>query len=117
MLLLHLTDGTQSVQAVEYVPLPQLNLDTHPGSKILIMGPVECRRGVFLLRPNNLRLLGGEVEELVKANAPENVLARMLGMAENPNPIYGNYARATVNPDEGKPVAKEISVIIYQYCC
>jgi len=100
MLLLHLTDGTQEIQAMEYVFIPQLNLDIIPGSKILIKGPVECRRGVFLLRPNNVMLLGGEVEELVKLNAPENVLARILGKPENPNPVYGSYTIKTFNPDE-----------------
>lgn len=110
MLLLHLTDGTQNVQAMEYVPLPQLNLDVHPGSKILIKGPVECRRGVFLLRPSNMVLLGGEVEELVKTNAPENILARMLGAAENPNPVYGNYAKATVDPDEGDEWTSQVNI-------
>lgn len=118
MLLLHLTDGTQSVQATEYALIPLLNLDILPGSKILIKGPVECRKGVFLLRPNNMQLLGGEVEELVSVNAPENILARRLGLPENPNPTYGNYAKATVSPDEGKPAADKAGIIklVVRWC-
>lgn len=93
MLSLKLTDGTQNVEAVEYIRVPQLNLDIVPGSKVLVRGPVECRRGVLLLQPNNLTLLGGEVEQLVNVNAPENVLARILNKPENPHPVYGTYTQ------------------------
>lgn len=100
MLLLHLTDGSQKIQATEYLPISQLHLDLIPGTKILIKGPVECRRGVILLRANNVELLGGEVGDLVQSNAPENVLARIIGKPENPNPVYGSYtARTAAVPD------------------
>lgn len=95
MLLLQLTDGSQSIQAMEYMPINHLHLDLIPGTKILIKGPVECRRGVILLRPNNVELLGGEVNDLVQLNAPENVLARIINKPENPNPVYGNYTAQT----------------------
>jgi RecQ mediated genome instability protein len=95
MLMLHVTDGFQDVQAMEYVPIPQLNLDIIPGCKILIKGPVECRRGVMLLHPKNVEVMGGEVQELVDVNAPENVLARIIGRQENPTPVYGSYTRDT----------------------
>lgn len=95
MLLLHLTDGCQSIQAMEYLPIGHLHLDLIPGTKILIKGPVECRRGVILLRPHNVELLGGEVSDLVQTNAPENVLARIIGKPENANPVYGSYAAQT----------------------
>ena len=93
--MLHVTDGFQDVQLMEYVPIPQLNLDIVPGCKILIKGPVECRKGVMLLHPKNVELMGGEVQELVDANAPENVLARIIGRQENPTPVYGSYTRDT----------------------
>lgn len=98
MLMLHLTDGTQDIKAMEYVPIPQLHLDIIPGGKILIKGPVECRRGVILLpHPNNIELLGGEIDnqELINRNAPENVLARIVSKPENPNPVYGSYSLVT----------------------
>ena len=61
-------------------------------AQVLIKGPVECRRGVVLLQPQHVDLLGGEVQELVVVNAPENVLARLVGLPENPSPVYGSYA-------------------------
>lgn len=95
MLLIHLTDGSQNIQAMEYMPIPSIHLDLIPGTKILIKGPVECRRGVILLRSENIELLGGEVSDLVQPNAPENVLARVIGKPENPNPVYGSYTMQT----------------------
>jgi RecQ-mediated genome instability protein 1 len=46
--------------------------------KVLIVGPVECRRGVLLLQEHNLEILGGEIDSLLISNATENVLARLL---------------------------------------
>lgn len=99
MLQAHLSDGTQTIKAVEYQPVPQLNLDLIPGTKFLLKGPVECRRGVVLLRTHNLELVGGEVKSLVQTNAPENILARIIGKPENPNPVYGGYTAQTAPRD------------------
>lgn len=106
-LLLSLTDGIQTVDALEYVPIPALHLDLIPGTKVLLKGPVECRRGVILLRQPNVELLGGEVSDLVNCNAPENVLARLIGKPENPSPVYGNYSErvaATNEPEDGETI-------------
>jgi len=46
--------------------------------KVLVVGPVECRRGVLLLQQHNLEVLGGEIDSLLIPNATENVLARLL---------------------------------------
>jgi len=99
MLQLELTDGAQVIQAIEEVLIPQLHLDLIPGTKILLKGPLECRRGVILLKPSNVELVGGEVSDLVGTNAPENVLARIIGKPENPNPVYGSYSLQTANVD------------------
>ena len=106
-LLLNLTDGIQTVEALEYVPISALNLDMIPGTKVLLKGPVECRRGIILLRQGNIELLGGEVSDLVSCNAPENVLARLIGKPENPSPVYGNYSEriaATNEPEDGEAI-------------
>jgi RecQ-mediated genome instability protein 1 len=47
-------------------------------SKVLVVGPVECRRGVLLLEQHNLEILGGEIDSLLVPNANENILAEML---------------------------------------
>lgn len=41
-------------------------------------GPVEYRKGVLLLKSNNVHFLGGEVEHLLIKNAPLNMLCRAL---------------------------------------
>ena len=43
-----------------------------------IRGPVLCRLGVLMLKKDNVRILGGEVEELVTENSPQLLLQRAL---------------------------------------
>lgn len=69
MLMLQLTDGVRSVEAMEYKPVPQLNISLPAGTKLLLKGPITCRLGVLLLGPQNVQVLGGEVEELMHANS------------------------------------------------
>ncbi|XP_033218379.1 recQ-mediated genome instability protein 1-like isoform X2 [Belonocnema kinseyi] len=64
-----------------------------PGLKLMIIGPVVCRRGVILLEETNITLKGGEVEDLLIPNALENVLARELKMPLNPDPYDDTKAK------------------------
>lgn len=79
MLKLELTDGTRRMQAIEFEPVRCMSVDMHPGIKVLITGPVECRRGVMFLRADNVRVLGGMVESLLDGNCREALLCRVLG--------------------------------------
>lgn len=65
-LLLTLTDGFQTVRAMEHQPLPALPdpPTLAAGAKLLVTGPVVARRGVLLLTTAAVKLLGGSVEEL-----------------------------------------------------
>lgn len=89
MLQLTLTDGVQEIDALEYMPIPSLNLSINlvPGSKVRIIAPVIVRRGKIMLEAKNIKFLGGEVEEIQVSHAIENVLARALGVPENLNPV------------------------------
>lgn len=49
-----------------------------PGLKIMIIGPVTCRRGVIFLEEANISIKGGEVDDLLIPNALENILANAL---------------------------------------
>nr|XP_026501003.1 recQ-mediated genome instability protein 1-like [Vanessa tameamea] len=80
MIQLYMTDGVQEVTGIEYKPMRNLSLDVIPGSKVLIKGPVECRRGVILLTENCIELLGGEVEELIIANSQAAILSSKLSL-------------------------------------
>nr|CAD7415285.1 unnamed protein product [Timema poppensis] len=86
VLQLSLCDGLQEIRGMEYRPINKLNTPLLPGCKVLVIGPVDCRRGVLLLQEHNLQLLGGEVDSLLVPNALENILARKLNLEENEHP-------------------------------
>lgn len=83
VLQMRLTDGLQEINAIEYKTIPELNVNIVPGTKIRIIGPVTVRRGNLMIEPKNVKILGGEVEEIIISNAFENVLARSLNLPEN----------------------------------
>ncbi|XP_061115747.1 recQ-mediated genome instability protein 1 [Conger conger] len=82
VLVLRLTDGVQDLEAMEYQPVPGLNADLPPGTKLLLHGRLECRLRVLLLTPANVRVLGGAVEELQEVLSQNGVLARVLGLPQ-----------------------------------
>lgn len=43
-------------------------LTCRPGVKLQLHGNMICRLGVLLLGPSNVKILGGEVEDLVQRN-------------------------------------------------
>lgn len=84
MLMLQLTDGIVQMQGMEYQSIPVLHSDLPPGTKILIYGNISFRLGVLLLKPENVKVLGGEVDALLEEYAQEKVLARLIG---EPDPV------------------------------
>ncbi|NXN10438.1 RMI1 protein, partial [Indicator maculatus] len=87
MLMLQLTDGIHQVQGMEYQPVPILHCNLPPGTKITIQGNIAYRLGVLLLKSENVKLLGGEVDALLEEYSQERVLARLIGESENPNSV------------------------------
>jgi len=85
-LYLSLTDGCQQIFGMEVVAIPALSLAIKPGAKIIVKGPVDCRRGVLLLKPAHVKILGGEVDTLVVENSQEKLLSRNLG-SEKHEPV------------------------------
>ncbi|XP_062985455.1 recQ-mediated genome instability protein 1 [Elgaria multicarinata webbii] len=91
MLMLQLTDGIHHIQGMEYHPVPVLHSSLPPGTKVMIQGKVAYRLGVLLLKPENVRLLGGEVDSLVEDFIAERVLARLIGEeVVPPNAVRSN---------------------------
>ncbi|XP_061879960.1 LOW QUALITY PROTEIN: recQ-mediated genome instability protein 1 [Entelurus aequoreus] len=82
MLLLQVTDGVQSLEAMEYQTVPALSTALRPGVKLQLQGQMVCRLGVILLGPSNVKVLGGEVEELSERNNQGRLLCRTLGLPE-----------------------------------
>uniref|UniRef100_A0A6M2EYY7 RecQ-mediated genome instability protein 1 n=1 Tax=Populus davidiana TaxID=266767 RepID=A0A6M2EYY7_9ROSI len=62
-LKLSMTDGIQRVFGMEYRPIKDLKVLTPPGFKVAICN-VHIRRGLLMLVPEALEILGGVVEEL-----------------------------------------------------
>lgn len=86
MLLLQVTDGVQNMEAMEYQPISALSAALRPGVKLRLQGDIPCRLGVMLLGPTNVKLLGGEVEDLVDRNHQGRVLCRALRLPEEEQP-------------------------------
>ncbi|XP_010794996.1 recQ-mediated genome instability protein 1 [Notothenia coriiceps] len=82
MLLLQVTDGVQSLEAMEYQSIPALSTALRPGVKLQLQGKMVCRLGMLLLGPSNIKVLGGEVEDLVERNTQGKVLCRTLRVPE-----------------------------------
>ncbi|XP_056231671.1 recQ-mediated genome instability protein 1 [Seriola aureovittata] len=92
MLLLQVTDGVQSLEAMEYRPIPALSTALRPGVKLQLQGQMVCRLGMLLLGPANIKVLGGEVEDLVDRNNQGRVLCRTLGLPEEQQQQEGEEA-------------------------
>lgn len=100
MLLLQVTDGIQSLEAMEYKPVPALTAALRPGVKLQLQGQMVCRLGMLLLGPSNVKVLGGEVEDLVERNSGGRVLCRALGLPEEEE-------RQQPEEDEVSPTAQQ----------
>ncbi|XP_034192967.1 uncharacterized protein LOC117610104 [Osmia lignaria lignaria] len=103
MMQLRLTDGVQDIIGIEYNHIPWLNDTLLPGYKVMVIGPVKCRKGVLLLEEGKFKGTGGEVDSLLIPNALENILARALNLKENPDPYNDKESKSNVaKPEEPK---------------
>lgn len=86
MLMLQLTDGVQNLEGMEYQPIPALRANLPPGTKLQLVGPIVVRLGVLLLKAENVKVLGGEVEQLLEIYSQGRVLSVILGLPEENHP-------------------------------
>lgn len=96
MLMLQLTDGVTQIQGMEYQSIPALHSGLPPGTKILVHGHILFRLGVLLLKPENVKVLGGEVDGLSEEYAQEKVLARLIGELDPIVPVIPNNSSHSV---------------------
>lgn len=96
MLMLLLTDGIVQIQGMEYHSIPALHSDLPPGTKILIYGNISFRLGVLLLKPENVKVLGGEVDALLEEYAPQRVLARLIGEPDPTVSVIPNNSNQSI---------------------
>ncbi|EHA99688.1 RecQ-mediated genome instability protein 1 [Heterocephalus glaber] len=97
MLMLQLTDGVVQMQGMEYQSIPALHSDLPPGTKILIYGNISFRLGVLLLKPENVKVLGGEVDALLEEYAQEKVLARLIGESDPIASVIPNNSNQNIS--------------------
>ncbi|XP_068460665.1 recQ-mediated genome instability protein 1 isoform X2 [Clinocottus analis] len=112
MLLLQVTDGVQNLEAMEYQSVPALSTALRPGVKLQLQGRMVCRLGMLLLGPSNIKVLGGEVEDLVERNNQGKVLCRTLGLPEEQQqereptePLQGNQEVEDLELDDAELLA------------
>jgi len=79
VMMLTVTDGFQTVEAMEHQVIKAIPDVVTPGMKIQVLGPVTVRRGIILLTSNSLRVLGGEVEELQDQFELVKILQQKIG--------------------------------------
>ena len=72
---------------MEYVLIASLNSKIAPGCKLQIIGPLQVVNHILLLEPRNLKVLGGDVDDLSIINAYENVLLRALNKPTTDTPV------------------------------
>jgi RecQ mediated genome instability protein len=87
---LELTDGHKTIVAMEYKPIACLTTKLSPGVKILITGPVQVVNKILHIGPEQVKIIGGELDEILITNAYENVLLRMLKKPTTNEPVK-NY--------------------------
>ncbi|XP_074052729.1 recQ-mediated genome instability protein 1 [Macrotis lagotis] len=109
MLMLQITDGVRQIQGMEYQPIPALHQTIPPGTKILIHGNISYRLGVLLLKPENVKVLGGEVDALVEEHAQEKILARLIGEPDSLTSTRPNHSQCIPALEDGPEPALELS--------
>ncbi|KAK6623614.1 hypothetical protein RUM43_009466 [Polyplax serrata] len=88
-LVFTISDGVQELKAMEYKPLSKIRTNDPellPGFKMLIIGPVECRKGMIMLQNENIMFCGGEVDTLTSSNNLRSLLIRRLDLNETDFP-------------------------------
>ncbi|CRK95021.1 CLUMA_CG008507, isoform A [Clunio marinus] len=84
---LELTDGHNTISAMEYTTIPVLNSKLSPGIKLQVIGPLQVVNHILLLESKNLKILGGDVDDLLISNAYENVLLKALNKPLTETPL------------------------------
>jgi len=105
LLRLTLSDGQfNDIQAMEYKPIDALSLRTELGAKVRISN-VLVRRGVLLLIPESIVLLGGGVDELIEAKKvfKSNLASKRSGKLELKQQIESNIAQHLRNAGQNPP--------------
>lgn len=83
MLAIYLTDGKNSITAIENHMIPVLKEDLMPGVKVEISGKIPFENNVLLLEPQHVKVLGGCVEEIANLDYMLNLIQEDMYFKEN----------------------------------
>jgi len=106
VMMLTLTDGYQTIEAMEHQVIKAIPDVIPPGVKVQVMGPVVVRRGIIMLCDRNFRVLGGEVEELQDQFNLVNVLQQKIGKDDvgQKGNMFANSTSNRIVPTARPPV-------------
>ncbi|KAG6374395.1 hypothetical protein JVT61DRAFT_4432 [Boletus reticuloceps] len=104
MLRFELSDGLTTFRAIEFRPLPQLELDTTPLGYKMFLNSTPIRNGIAFLEPSNVILKGYRTEDhdINSQQVFLSLLRKRLGRPDPP-PEAPIAAQPRVNPPESVP--------------
>ena len=94
------------MKAMETEPIKEIPDILEPGTKIMLLGPLTVRRGIILLTNNNIRMLGGEVDEIKEQFNLVKILQQKIGKEDvgQKNMFAGNNTTPAVINNNPAPV-------------
>lgn len=98
MLKLSLTDGSNTVNAIEYEQLSDISLKTPPGTKVKLVGRIVLSQGCIKLTRSCVKVLGGRVEKLYtkwKIAQDMNAISRMDIQSDSGPPPFVAFGKRT----------------------
>ncbi|VDK82417.1 unnamed protein product [Litomosoides sigmodontis] len=94
LIKIQLSDGFSSVKALLFEPIPMLNTQTPPGTKLRLVGKIPMENGMLLINETNCQVLGGSVQKMVeKWNMEKNWLQRSIRVGENNAPKWIPFSK------------------------
>lgn len=96
MLRIEMCDGVDTLVGYEHTRIDGLSIDTPLGIKLLLRSP-RVRKGVLLLTPDNVEIVGGVIPELsdTRLNKIVDALCSKLGIPVPEHPIRENIPSAS----------------------
>uniref|UniRef100_A0A1I7VC97 Tudor domain-containing protein n=1 Tax=Loa loa TaxID=7209 RepID=A0A1I7VC97_LOALO len=94
LIKIKLSDGFSSIHALLFQPIPKLNAETPPGTKVCLIGKIPIENGMLLINGTNCQVLGGHVEKMVeKWNMERNWRQKLVRTTESNAPKWVQFSK------------------------
>uniref|UniRef100_A0A0R3RVW2 Iron-sulfur cluster assembly 1 homolog, mitochondrial n=1 Tax=Elaeophora elaphi TaxID=1147741 RepID=A0A0R3RVW2_9BILA len=101
---IQISDGFSSIQALLFEPIPKLNAETPPGTKLCLVGKIPIENGMLLINGINCQVLGGNVEKMIeKWNMKKNWLQKPMRTTEGSAPKWIQFSKQR-QPQSSLPI-------------